>query len=437
VSATSTFELLGFTTVAAGAEAALIEVEGSFPGGRPPRAAATRLLVDGGDGARYELPAVTCGGDIERWRASFAVPLAAIAGASFALVVRRIVVELPQPDALPADADRLVRSAREVNALRRQLERVETSAAEAQALRAQADTLREERDALRDDLARAAEDAEREHAEAADRLAAADAARQAAEQALTAVGTEADERAAVALAAAEERARAKEVEAEALGDQLEVARKELAHEREGAEMTVRALREALDASHDETHEVRRHLKHVRAELEALRRDQGRQSYADRPSDDGRDGLDDGAVRAPDDDWGGAAEGVRVLGPIRRTPAEPNGEAALATEVEDAEDEERDEDAGSEGPTSLWDDPADDATQVVHRRPDDHDDPARLSTRSMFAEPRGARATPARQAPLPPITPIHQAPPSSRWLVVALLVVGFAVLLAILFGLLGA
>ena len=441
MSASSTFELLGFTTVAAGAGAALIEVEGAFPGGRAPHAGATRLLAEGGDGSRHELPALVAGGGAERWRASFAVPLTALPGASYALVVGRVVVELPPPDALAADADRLVRSAREVNALRRELERTEVSAAEGEALRSQADALRAERDALRDDLASAAEDAEREHSEVAERLAAVDAARESAEQALAAAAAEAEERVAVAQEASEERARVLQLETEALAEQLEAARKELAHEREGAEMTVRALREALDASHDETHEVRRHLKHVRAELEALRRDQTR-PRSHRPSADGRDGIEGGPIPAPDDDWEGAAEGVRVLGPVRRTPAEPNGEAATATEIQDADTEEVYEELGSEDPTSLLDGRGeDDETEIVDRPADNGHDPDQPSTRSMFAEPRGTRTIPVRQAPLPPITATYEpggaGNASSRWLVVALLVVGFAALLAILFGLLGA
>ena len=206
-------------------------------------------------------------------------------------------------------------------------------------------------------------------------------------------------------------------------------------------MTVRALREALDASHDETHEVRRHLKHVRAELEALRRDQTH-PRSHRPSADGRDGIEGGPIPAPDDDWEGAAEGVRVLGPVRRTPAEPNGEAATATEIQDADTEEVYEELGSEDPTSLLDGRGeDDETEIVDRPADNGHDPDQPSTRSMFAEPRGTRTIPVRHAPLPPITATYEpggaGNASSRWLVVALLVVGFAALLAILFGLLGA
>jgi hypothetical protein len=169
------FELLRFAVVASSAEATLVEVEGRFPGGDAPAVPAVRLVAEDRAGDRHELPAIAAGpAGPAGWRATFAVPLAALPGAGFALAFGRLLVELPAPDLTDGETERLGRVAREANALRRRVEATEAAAGSALAALAEVEALRSERDDLRAALAEAAEVAEREHAEAAERESAAE-----------------------------------------------------------------------------------------------------------------------------------------------------------------------------------------------------------------------------------------------------------------------
>jgi Tfp pilus assembly protein PilE len=229
------FELLRFAVVASSAEATLLEVEGRFAGGDEPAVPAVRLVAEDPAGDRQELPAMAAGpAGPAGWRATFAVPLAALPGAGFALAFGRLLVELPAPDLPNGEVERLARLAREANALRRRVEAAEAAAEGALATLAEAAALRSERDDLRAALAEAAEAAEREHAEAAERVTAA-----------------------------ELRSSASADEAERTREQLIAVETDLARER--AE---------LDALREEAATARSALDQARAELEALEDEQG-------------------------------------------------------------------------------------------------------------------------------------------------------------------
>jgi hypothetical protein len=228
------FELLRFAVAASSAEATLVEVEGRFPGGDAPAVPAVRLVAEDPAGDRHELPAMAAGpAGPDGWRGTFAVPLAALPGAGLALAFGRLLVELPAPDLPDGEVERLGRLAREANALRRRVEAAETAAESALAALAEAAALRSERDDLRAAVAEAAEAAERDHAEAAERVSAAE--------------LRAD-------ASAEEAQRARE--------QLVALEAELARERA-----------AVDGVREDAAAARSALDQARAELEAPERDQ--------------------------------------------------------------------------------------------------------------------------------------------------------------------
>jgi hypothetical protein len=429
MAAEPTFELLGFTVAAATAEAAIVQLEGRLPESEalPGAGAPATLVVEDADGRHRELEAVAAGAAGNGWRASFAVPIAALDRASFALDLGRLLVELPAPDVTAGDPGRLGRLAREANALRRRLEAAEARAAEA-------DALRGERDELRGDLARAAEDADRERSAASERLAAAESRAAAAAGEALRANEAADQR----VAAAQEQARG-------LRADLEAARAELAEERQAAEANARALRESLDASRDETAEVRRTLKRVRAELENLQREQARPVPAPRTAaarvrtpaaSPRREGRED------------PGEGVRVLGPVRRKsapPPEPDNGAAASEAADDAGDDEDeteilDEPPGDDPPTEpqdraggeLLDDDLDTGDyEMSALDPDDpqtEDSPAVRSAFEPGLRPRSAR-------PLPPAVPRRSgASTATRWIVAALLLIGIVLVLALLLGL---
>ncbi|MCW3049569.1 MAG: hypothetical protein JWO74_3853 [Solirubrobacterales bacterium] len=236
------FELLRFTVVASSAEATLVEVEGRFPGGDAPAAPAVRLVVDDPAGDRHELPAMAAGpAGSAGWRATFAVPLAALPGAGFALAFGRLLVELPVPDLPDGEVERLGRLAREANALRRRVEGAEAAAESALAALAEAEALRRERDELRAALAEAAGAAEREQTEAAERATAAELR---------------------ATASAEEAQRAR---AQLVAVEVDLARERL----------------ELDAVREDAAAARSALDQARAELDALE-DEQRATTAMRP-----------------------------------------------------------------------------------------------------------------------------------------------------------
>jgi hypothetical protein len=122
----TSFEVVRFSASPVAADVALVELEGRFLGGAPPREAPT-LLVDGAD-VRIEAPAVTWqqgAGARASLRAAFAVPFdLALEDALWGLRLERgLFLELPAPD-VGGDkaADAQVRLARQVNALRAALD---------------------------------------------------------------------------------------------------------------------------------------------------------------------------------------------------------------------------------------------------------------------------------------------------------------------------
>jgi hypothetical protein len=236
------FELLRFTVVASSAEATLVEVEGRFPGGDAPAAPAVRLVAEDPAGDRHELAAIAAGpAGAAGWRATFAVPLAALPGAGFALAFGRLLVELPVPDLPDGEVERLGRLAREANALRRRVEGAEAAAESALAALATAEALRRERDDLRVALAEAADAAERERAEAAERVSAAE------------------------LRATESAEEAQRARAQLVAVEVDLARERL----------------EVDAVREDAAAARSGLDQARAELEALEHDQ-RATRAMRP-----------------------------------------------------------------------------------------------------------------------------------------------------------
>jgi hypothetical protein len=236
------FELLRFTAVASSAEATLVEVEGRFAGGDAPAAAVVRLVAEDPAGDRHELPAIAAGpAGPAGWRATFAVPPAALPGAGFALAFGRLLVELPVPDLPDGEVERLGRLAREANALRRRVEGAEAAAQSALGALAKAEALQRERDELRVALAEAAEAAERDRDAAAERVSAAELR-----------ATESDEE-------------AQRVRAQLVAGEVDLARERL----------------ELDAVREDAAAARSALDQARAELEALEHEQ-RPARAMRP-----------------------------------------------------------------------------------------------------------------------------------------------------------
>lgn len=161
-------ELLRFRAVPAGTDAAVLELEGRFAASAQRRLGRPRLLVDNEDG-RAEAVAISgqeafAGPDAAVWRATYALPLAAVDGTFTIAVGRRLALTLPAPyieTAQGAPAAHHVRLAREVNGLRRRADEAE---AQAGATRARADELderlkeaREQAEGLRGELATALE----------------------------------------------------------------------------------------------------------------------------------------------------------------------------------------------------------------------------------------------------------------------------------------
>jgi hypothetical protein len=234
------FEVLEFTATPGSPDVAVLQLEGRFRAPARRRLGAPRLLAENAD-ERIEVPAAD-GGDATaepdgaHWRASFAVPLRALAGAEYALAVGRELLDLPAPDrdeGANGASDLHVRLAREANALRALADEAREAAA---AALGRADTERGQRERLE------AEMRGERHAreELATRLSQFEAELTARDEALAQKGREHE----AALAEREEAVRAE-------GD------------------------ERVAAVEAEAAELRRALKNARAEIELLRRERDR------------------------------------------------------------------------------------------------------------------------------------------------------------------
>lgn len=223
-------ELLRFRAVPAGTDAAVLELEGRFAAPTQRRLGRPKLLAETEEG-RIEAVAISgqeafAGPDAAVWRATYALPLAAVDGAFTIVVGRRLTLTLPAPyieTAQGAPAAHHVRLAREVNGLRRRADEAEAQAGAARArgdeLDEQLQNAREQAAGLRSELATA-----QEAARAADR-------RRASER----------EQAAAAGAEAEQELEAHRARA---GEAAEPVRRELEAQRE------RARREAAEAARE-------------------------------------------------------------------------------------------------------------------------------------------------------------------------------------------
>lgn len=274
------FEVLRFEAAPSGADVALVELEGRFTGQPPRRPGRPRLVVEL-DGRPVEA-GVVVGDDVptERWRATFALPVAALDSPSFALAVGRdLLLDLPSPDATPGDPDaaRLVRLARESNQLRRRLDEAyaEQARAEARAERVDAALVETRAHASALERVRAELEAERERereALAAARRAAQDADRHARE---AADGVR------------------RELEGEREGERvaLAAAQREIAGEPERREAWLADLREELKAEQERAlqnaAETRRELDRERRRVAAELARVGEQSENERANADQR------------------------------------------------------------------------------------------------------------------------------------------------------
>jgi hypothetical protein len=243
------FEVQRFVVEAVSVDVVLLELDGRFHGDAPERLGRPTLVVEGEDGA-VEVPPVG-GPEAEAepggsaWRASFAVPAGAVAGATFALsVLRAMLVELPAPHPPPDDGgrtERHVRLAREANAQRHRADAAFEASTVAQALAAEERSARE--------LAQA--DADQAHA----------AREQLAQQLATAQEQHAEQHAAAEQQHAEQLAAAEQQHAEQLA----------AAEQQHAEQ--------LAAAEEQHAQARRALRELRAELESVRRAAERPAHA--------------------------------------------------------------------------------------------------------------------------------------------------------------
>lgn len=286
------FELERFSAAPVSGDVAVVEVDGRFAGdalnGSPPT-----LLVESARGERVELPALApVDGPEGRWHASFAVPADRLDGTSFALVLRDVLLDLPEPDRSGADGDRLVALARELNGLRRELD-------EARAAALAAETR------LAEQAAAAEADKDRALTESAERMEAA--LREARERHATELRGVRDEAAASIAALDGERTRAVEAEGErdALAEELRDARR--------AQKTARADMEALRRERDTL------ARQLEAALKVIPKGHEEPGAEEAPDDD------TAATRvAPVPEPGEPVESVRVIGRSgarRVTPAD--------------------------------------------------------------------------------------------------------------------
>lgn len=399
---TAPFEVLRFRAAPAGDDVALVELTGRFGGVPDDRPA--RLLVEAPH-RRLELRAAASRQDGDTWRATFAVPLDLADEASYALAMRGMVLDLPEPD---VTEDRVAQLARELNRMRRAVEAAEQRAAA---------------------VAAAAEQAAAEQVRAVEQRAEAALAeaRQRADARVSAAEGEANAARSSLAQAERRRAEADERLADARRDTAAV-RSELEQEREAGRAAVQALQVALEAARDETADLRRALKQARAEVEAARREQAaameREETA-RAELTRTVAVRSGEPRARPEP---VTERVRVL-----RPAGGDGDEASV------DDEPDDEDTGDE-PALEDDEPP---TRVVRTPAPRRTDPPTLHDAPVPAgEPveRVRVLGRERRAPDPgaPPTPVDAPPldPPSRLgaLFVLATLVGIAiVVLALLFG----
>jgi hypothetical protein len=234
------FEVLEFTALPGTPDVAVLQLEGRFRAPARRRLGAPRLLAENAE-ERIEVPAAD-GGDATaepdgaHWRASFAVPLRALAGAEYALAVGRELLDLPAPDRDEGHggaSDLHVRLAREANALRALADEAREAAA---AALGRADTERGQRERLE------AEMRGERHAreELATRLSQFETELTARDEALAQARSE---------------------------HEAALAEREAAVREEGDERVAAVEAEAA--------ELRRALKNARAEIELLRRERDR------------------------------------------------------------------------------------------------------------------------------------------------------------------
>ncbi len=229
------FELLRLVALPAGADVAVIELEGRLRpaaqrSGTTPRALKPRLLLED-EAGRMDIPAATHELEGRVLRAAFAVPTARLAGAELAVGVRDVLFDLPAPDTIPG-AEREIALAREANALRRELAAARAEVAEAEEAREAA-------------LAEARREGE-------ERLAAAEVL----------IARERDE------AATREAALTEQLEAE--GREAAAREEELRREADAREEAARV--EGASAHAAARHEFDARVAALQAELEAARRE---------------------------------------------------------------------------------------------------------------------------------------------------------------------
>ncbi|HEU4658066.1 MAG TPA: hypothetical protein VFR97_11090 [Capillimicrobium sp.] len=264
-----TFEVRAFQALPAAAAVAVLVLEGRFAAGVSQPLGRPRLHLDDGevrvDVAPVHGPEATAGPGGVPWRATFAVPLAIVDRASYALAIGRdLLVELPPPDLgergddADAEAARLARLAREANDLRRRLDAARDALAGAEARAREAETARRERDEARAEL-----EATRAKLASAEETAREQAARAAAKA--RAEAARAGEEALVQAARRHEAA----LEAMRLEHEQALAAAVRDHERSRAE-AASAHDEALAAQRARADAARRELQIARAELHALR-----------------------------------------------------------------------------------------------------------------------------------------------------------------------
>jgi chemotaxis protein histidine kinase CheA len=246
VSPAPSFELLRLVALPAGAEIAVVELEGRLGpaaarAGGAPRALKPRLLLEDDEG-RLDISAASCDVEGRILRATFAVPTSRLADAALAVGLRDVLFDLPAPDTIPG-AEREIALAREANGLRRELH----------AARAELAAAAEEREAALAEVRRE----EEERLAAAELLIAREREEAAARQAALAAELETARREAEAR---EEAARAQAAERE------EAARTEA----DAREQTVRAETQAREEAIREDAGAR--LADLEAELDAARSD---------------------------------------------------------------------------------------------------------------------------------------------------------------------
>src|SRR4051812_27528517 len=234
------FEVLRFTATPGSPDVAVLQLEGRFRAPARRRLGPPRLLAENAE-ERIEVAAAD-GGDATaepdgaHWRASFAVPLRVLAGATYALAVGRELLDLPAPDrdeGVGGASDLHVRLAREANALRALADEAREAAA---AALGRADTERGQRERLEAEM--------RGERHAREELAT--------------------------------RLSQFEAELNARDEALEQARREHEAALAEREAEIRAEGDERVAEVEaETAELRRALKNARAEIELLRRERDR------------------------------------------------------------------------------------------------------------------------------------------------------------------